>query len=159
VLFLAWPLLEIASFVIVGRQVGVLATVLLVLGTSILGAVLLRVQGFGVLRRIQADMDAGRNPGRDIAHGAMILVAGVLLLLPGFVSDLLGLLLFIPPIRDLGWRLIRRRLNVTSFTTFHAGFRRPTRDGTTIDLDEEEFHRSSRPDTPPPDRSRIPDRR
>ena len=150
-LLLAFPLIEIAGFVIVGRQIGVLATVGLVIATSVLGTILLRFQGFGVLARIGKDMQTGKNPGRDIAHGVMILVAGFLLLLPGFVSDIIGLLLFIPPIRDLGWQFVRSRINLAGgVTVFSRGFpggarRRPDN---TIDLDAGDYT-TSRPSPKP----------
>ena len=88
----------------------------------------------------------------------MILVAGLLLLLPGFVTDIIGLLLFIPPIRDLGWRLIRKRVNFSgNFTVFRGGFSRsgPGRPGNTIDLDADEYSATRpRPDPTAADRRR-----
>lgn len=143
---LAWPFLEIAGFVIVGREIGVLATIGLTLLMGVIGSILLRRQGFGVMRRAQAEIDAGRDPGREIANGAMILVAGVLLLLPGFVSDIFGLALFIPPVRDAVWRLIKSRINVV--TDFGPGMRR--RDPRTIDLDPDEYSANSPGGKPDP---------
>lgn len=94
------PILEIATFVVVGSHIGVLATLLLVMATSVAGAALLRIQGLGTLARIRAQVDRGALPDRELAHGAMIFVAGLLLLMPGFLTDVVGLLLFIPPVRD-----------------------------------------------------------
>ena len=122
IFILALPLLEIAGFIIVGRQIGVLPTLGLVVLSSIAGALLLRIQGFGVMTRIRNEVEAGRDPGRELAHGAMILLAGMLLLIPGFVTDIIGLLLFIPPVRDLAWRFLKRRIIVRS--SFSARFRR-----------------------------------
>ena len=140
ILLLALPLIEIAVFVLVGSHIGVLATIGLVIGTSVLGAVLLRVQGLGAMTRINAAMERGESPGRDLVHGLMIMVAGILLLIPGFVTDAIGLLLFIPPVRDLGWRLIRNRIVVVGPGGGPgAAWRRPQ--GRTIDLDEDEFRR------------------
>ncbi|TIT49164.1 MAG: membrane protein FxsA, partial [Mesorhizobium sp.] len=93
---LALPLLEIAGFVVVGREVGALATVGLV-----------RHQGFGVMARIRAEMAAGHDPSRQLAHGAMIVVAAVLLIIPGFITDIIGLLLFLPPVRDFAWSRLK----------------------------------------------------
>lgn len=144
ILFLLWPLAEIAGFVLVGREIGVLATIGLIILSGILGAILLRVQGFGVLRRAQAEIDAGRDPGRELANGAMILIAGILLLLPGFITDIVGLLLFIPPVREAVWRLIKGRIRVVG--SFGSTARRnPGRGGQMIDLDPEEYS-SSKPD-------------
>ena len=111
-LLLAIPLGEIAMFVVVGSQIGVLPTLALVLITAVTGSILLRIQGFGVVRRIQETMNEGGVPGRDLVHGMMIMVAGVLLLTPGFITDTLGFLLFIPAIRDIGWKFLRSRIVV-----------------------------------------------
>lgn len=137
------PLAEIAAFVVVGSKIGALATVALTIATSIVGAMLMRWQGFGILSRLQRELDNGGSPGRELAHGAMVLLAGVLLLIPGFLTDVLGLLLFIPPVRDLAWRFLRSRATVvTDFSfTAHRGAR--TSDRRTIDLDEDEFSRTS----------------
>ena len=78
---LALPFVEIAGFVIVGSQIGVLATLALVIAAGVLGALLLRVQGFGVMARVRKELDAGNDPSRELANGAMILVAGILLLI------------------------------------------------------------------------------
>ncbi|PSJ56376.1 FxsA family protein [Kumtagia ephedrae] len=150
---LALPLIEIAGFVIVGSEIGVLATMALVLASCILGSILLRLQGFGVLSRIRQDVAEGRDPGRQLAHGVMILVAGILLIIPGFFTDIIGLLLFLPPVRDLGWRLVRDRVQVVGdFGTFrgrpHAGGGRGGGKGPTIDLDEDDYKRTPDPDSP-----------
>lgn len=140
---LGLPLLEIAGFVLVGRQIGVLATVALVIASAIAGSILLRWQGFGVLTRIRRDLEAGRDPGRQLAHGVMILIAGVLLIIPGFFTDIIGLLLFLPPVRDLGWRLVRDRVRVVGdFGMFRGGFGPGgggRRRGPTIDLDADDY--------------------
>lgn len=137
---LALPLLEIAGFVVVGRLVGALATVGLVLASSIAGALLLRHQGFSVMTRIRAEMDAGRDPSRQLAHGAMIVLAAILLIIPGFITDIIGLLLFLPPVRDLAWRALKGRVVLaTNFST--GGFRGRQRDKT-IDLDDGDYSRS-----------------
>jgi len=137
---LVLPLLEIAGFVVVGRQIGALATVGLVIASSIAGGLLLRHQGLGVMARIRAEMEAGHDPSRQLAHGAMIVVAAVLLIVPGFITDIIGILLFLPPVRDLAWRLLKGRVVVASeFTT--AGFRSRQR-GKTIDLDDDDYSRN-----------------
>lgn len=144
-LLLAIPLTEIAVFVAVGSRIGVLATIGLVIATAMLGAVLLRIQGFGVVNRIRAAMEQGEVPGRDLVHGVMIMVAGVLLLMPGFVTDTIGFLLFIPPLRDFGWRLIKDRIVVvTPDAGRHQGDARRT-----IDLDESEYSHDEKRDNSP----------
>ena len=136
---LALPLLEIAGFVVVGRQVGALATVGLVLASGVAGVLLLRHQGFGVMTRVRAEMDAGRDPSHQLAHGAMIVVAAILLIIPGFITDIIGLLLFLPPVRDLAWRGLKGRIVVaTNFTS--GGFRGRSRDKV-IDLGDGDYSR------------------
>ncbi|WP_352626710.1 FxsA family protein [Mesorhizobium sp. M0187] len=136
---LALPLLEIVGFVIVGREVGALATVGLVLASGIAGVLLLRHQGFGVMARVRAEMAGGGDPSRQLAHGAMIVVAAVLLIIPGFITDIIGLLLFLPPVRDLAWRRLKGRIVVaTDFTA--GGFRGRSRDKV-IDLDDGDYSR------------------
>ncbi|MER9319786.1 membrane protein FxsA [Mesorhizobium sp. M0659] len=136
---LALPLLEIVGFVIVGREVGALATVGLVLASGIAGVLLLRHQGFGVMARVRAEMAGGGDPSRQLAHGAMIVVAAILLIIPGFITDIIGLLLFLPPVRDLAWRRLKGRIVVaTDFTA--GGFRGRSRDKV-IDLDDGDYSR------------------
>jgi UPF0716 protein FxsA len=147
-LLLALPLIEIAVFVEVGRQIGVLPTIALVVLSGIAGCILLRIQGFGILARIRQQIEAGQDPSRELAHGVMVVVAGILLLIPGFVTDILGILLFIPPVRDFGWRLIKSRITVID--NFGVGGRRSSRgdNGKIIDLDDSEFSRGSNPQSP-----------
>ncbi|MEP9387096.1 FxsA family protein [Mesorhizobium sp. KR9-304] len=141
----ALPFLEIASFVAVGRQIGVFATLALVIAAGVLGAILLRVQGFGVMARVSKELDAGQDPSRELANGAMILVAGILLLIPGFVTDIIGLLLFLPPVRALAWRFLKSRVIISA--AGFGGFARPGARGKTIDLDADEY--STRPESGP----------
>ncbi|MCR4265672.1 FxsA family protein [Nitratireductor sp. ZSWI3] len=158
-LLLAIPLAEIAMFVIVGSQIGVFPTLALVLATAVAGSILLRIQGFGVVRRIEETMNAGGAPGRDLVHGVMILVAGVLLLTPGFITDTLGFLLFIPALRDAGWRFLRNRVVILGSA---AGAGRPhepayRRDAgpQTIDLSSEDYQDAGNEESP----WRDPDRK
>ena len=140
---LALPVVEIAVFVVVGSKIGVLWTIALVILSGVAGSLLLRIQGFGALNRIRAEVDAGRDPGRELAHGAMIMLAAVLLLIPGFVTDVIGLLLFVPPVRDAAWRLLRQRVVVAgSFSSGFGGFRNRKADDKTIDLDAEDYSRT-----------------
>jgi UPF0716 protein FxsA len=163
-LFLLMPLAEIAAFIFVGREIGVGMTLLLVLASAVAGAALLRIQGFGVLRKIQQASQTGTDPGRQLVHGAMIVIAAFLLIIPGFISDVVGLLLFIPAVRDLGWSLIKTRLTVVTTGVVGGFSRRPgpergssQRSGPqVIDLDEDEFSRTDgRGRTDPNDRDRL----
>jgi UPF0716 protein FxsA len=143
-LLLAVPLAEIAVFVLVGGRIGVMATLGLVLVTAIAGAILLRIQGFGAMERIRRTLEADEMPGRDLVHGVMILVAGILLLTPGFVTDTLGFLLFVPAIREIGWRFLRQRIVVHTVHGRASGPQpRNPSGGPTIDLDEDDYSSTS----------------
>ncbi|PWJ80171.1 UPF0716 protein FxsA [Pseudaminobacter salicylatoxidans] len=147
-LLLLLPLIEIAGFVIVGRQIGVFPTLGLTIAASIAGGMLLRHQGFGVMARIRNEIEAGRDPSRDLAHGVMILLAGILLLLPGFFTDILGILLFLPPVRDFGWNFLRKRVDFTVNYGGMGGFSRRQGQSRTIDLDEADYSRDADPNSP-----------
>jgi UPF0716 protein FxsA len=141
------PLLEIAGFVVVGSQIGALATVALVIASTVLGAILMRFQGFGALRRAQAAAASGGEPDREIAHGAMILIAGILLIIPGFITDILGLLLFIPAVRDIAWRFFRSRIAVMATASGASWSTSQRRDEKVIDLDAGDY-RQIDPESP-----------
>jgi len=142
-IFIALPLAEIATFVIVGSRIGVLATVALTIVMSVAGAVLMRWQGLGIIGRLQREMQTGGSPGRELAHGAMVLLAGALLLIPGFLTGLLGLLLFLPPVRELAWRFLRTRATVLTEFRFAEFGATQKQNGRTIDLGEDEFSHSA----------------
>lgn len=110
--FIVVPLVEIAVFIQVGGLLGLWTTLALVVLTALLGTWQLRAQGLATLERARAQMDRGVMPARELFDGLCLLVAGALLLTPGFVTDTLGGLLFVPPLRDLLRRLIASRLVV-----------------------------------------------
>lgn len=156
-LILAMPVVEIAVLIAVGSEIGVLATLGLLFASAALGVLLVRIQGFSTVQRIRAELDRGGSPGRDLVHGMMILVAGVLLIIPGFVSDAIGLLLFLPPVRDLGWRLLKSRIQVATVQTRTdwSAYRRG-REGV-VDLDEDDYHDlDTDPRRPSPSDPRLP---
>jgi len=150
------PMAEIAAFVVIGGQIGVWATLGMVLLTAIIGSFLLRWQGIGLFNRINAEMRANHIPGRDLVHGVMILIAGVLLLTPGFVTDSLGFLLFVPAVRDSVWRLVKGRVVVQTMSAGFGSGARPSgmdprggvRPDGVVDLDEDEFERHNERDSP-----------
>jgi UPF0716 protein FxsA len=98
-LLLGWPIAEIWIFVETGRAIGWLGAIGLGIATSLAGAVLMRIQGFNALNRFLEGAERGELPMSTIVDGMGIFLAGVLLMLPGFLSDVIGLLLFIPPLR------------------------------------------------------------
>jgi UPF0716 protein FxsA len=114
VLFILLPLAELAVIIAVGKSIGVLTTLLLLLVFSLAGAWLARREGLAAWRRFQLAMAEGRVPTREVADGAMVLLAGALLLVPGFLTDVLGLLLLLPGVRAVARRLVpalaRRRV-------------------------------------------------
>jgi UPF0716 protein FxsA len=101
---------EISVIIQVGQWIGFLNTVGLLLLVSLVGAWLVKRQGLGVMARIREQRSAGRIPAVEAFDGALILVAGVLLVIPGFVTDALGLLLLIPPVRAVARRFVSRRV-------------------------------------------------
>ncbi len=143
-LLLAIPIAEIAVFILVGGQIGILWTFALILLTAILGSILLRVQGFQIVNRLREETNAGRIPGRELGDGAMILVAGVLLLTPGFVTDTLGFLLFFPPFRSLIWSFLASRIRIIDpaemrNSPFGQSGRYHRHEDGVVDLDPDEF--------------------
>lgn len=137
---LALPLIEIGVFIWVGGEIGVWPTLALVILSIVVGAALLKRQTLSTLRAAQAEARAGRLPERQIVHGAMIALAGILLILPGFVTDVVGLLLFLPPVRDFVWHRLRSRIVVVGPTGARtAPYRQPGPE--VIDLTGGEFRR------------------
>lgn len=112
VLFLLLSLAEIAVFVRVGSAIGVWPTLALVLISAVGGLAIVRLQGLATMRRARAALGRGELPAAELFNGACLLLAGILLLTPGFLTDLVGLLLLVPPLRA-GLRLwLGRRLGV-----------------------------------------------
>jgi UPF0716 protein FxsA len=95
------PALEIGLLVLSGQAFGLIPTVLLIITTGILGAYLAKKQGMETLRKAQQDMQSGQLPGDAIIDGLCILVGGVVLLTPGFITDAIGFLLLLPPTRKM----------------------------------------------------------
>lgn len=110
ILFTLVPILELYVLLEIGSLIGTMATVALIFLTGIAGAYLARVQGFSLVNKIQSEMNQGRVPKGELLDGAMILVGGVLLLTPGFCTDLLGFSLLVPLTRDLYKGFISRWL-------------------------------------------------
>jgi len=99
ILFVGAPLLELYVLIEVGSEIGALSTIALSIFTAVLGGALVRLQGFAVLFRSQEMMARGEAPAIELMEGAMLLVVGLALLLPGFITDAMGFLLLIPPVR------------------------------------------------------------
>lgn len=99
--FLLWPLVEIALFVTLGGSLGLWLTLAVIIGTGILGIWLLRRLGFRSAERLRAEMDRMRDPLGAAGDSALLALAALLLILPGFLTDFLGALLLIAPFRRL----------------------------------------------------------
>jgi UPF0716 protein FxsA len=143
-LLLLFVLAEIASFVLVGEAIGIAGTLALTLAGMVAGCVLLRRNGIATLVGIRAELEAGRTPARPLAEGAVLAVAALLLILPGFISDIVGLLLLVPWVRGALWRLAARRIDIR--TTARGS--QPSRKSGVIDLDRGEYASTLRADSP-----------
>lgn len=146
-LVLALPLIEIALFIVVGRAIGVLPTLGLVIAAIALGGFVLRQQGLGVLNRMRTNMQTGTLPGQTLFDGMLLAVAAVLLIIPGFLGDFIAILLLLPPVRAWLYKTLTRNMTVVETTT---SYRRsspaepvpPHLNGPgTIDLDDDDWQR------------------
>ncbi|HEY1775787.1 MAG TPA: FxsA family protein [Solirubrobacteraceae bacterium] len=107
-LLIAWPAIEIFVFIEVGQAIGWLLTIVILLGTSVLGGQMLRIQGRSAIQRVSVAVSERRAPGRAALNGLLGFLGAVLLLVPGFVTDALGALLLLPPTRSLTGRWLSR---------------------------------------------------
>ncbi|WP_410217159.1 FxsA family protein [Paracoccus sp. (in: a-proteobacteria)] len=123
-LFLIVPIIEIALFIQVGGLIGLWPTLAIVVLTAVAGTALMRSQGAQAWIAVQRSFREMRDPTRPLAHGAMILMAGMLLLTPGFFTDAAGLLLLIPKVRDAVMRQVGKRMTVTHLGMGAATMRR-----------------------------------
>jgi UPF0716 protein FxsA len=136
-LFVAVPIAELAVIIQVGQAIGVWWTIGLLAADSLLGSWLMRHQGRSAWRRFNEAVQAGRVPAREVLDGALVIFGGALLLTPGFITDVLGLVLLVPPTRALVRRLLARRLThrmVASATRTRGGY---DVEGTAVDVDAE----------------------
>src|SRR3954452_9298495 len=141
-LFIVVPIAELAVIIQVGEAIGVWWTIALLIADSLLGALLMRHQGRATWRRFTTSMRSGRVPAREVLDGALVLFGGAMLLTPGFLSDILGALLLLPPtravIRGVLVRRFGRRLVVSMSSPPRRGasFGGPADvQGTAVDLD------------------------
>ena len=107
-LLILWPLAELFVAIKVAEAIGVLVTVVLLIAGVPLGIWLARTEGRAAWRRLSVAVAAGRPPGREVIDGALVLVGGVLFIVPGFISDVIGLLLLLAPSRSVAGAAIAR---------------------------------------------------
>jgi UPF0716 protein FxsA len=138
-LFIVVPIAELVVVIQVGQAIGVWWTIALLIADSILGAVLMRAQGRAAWRRFNEAMQVGRVPAREVLDGALVMFGGLLLLTPGFITDILGLLLLIPPTRALVRAVLARRLTHRMVVSMTGPRARPDDvvDGTAVDIEND----------------------
>lgn len=133
-------LAEMATFFWVESRIGLGWALGLALATAIVGSYLVRRAGLAVIGRIQQRFRDGQLPGSELSHGASILVAGAFLISPGFITDTLGFLLLLIPVREMIHRILSKRLSAR-VTMITSNFQTPTREpihGEIIDVDPDE---------------------
>ena len=139
-LFLVVPLVEIACFILIGNAIGLWPTLLGVLIMALAGSLLLRHQGISVVNQIRSTLGRGELPTRSLADAMMIGLAGVLLVTPGYFTDLIGLLLLVPPVRTALYTWLRSRVRVVATaSSASSGFGPPQVEDDTIELDSDEW--------------------
>jgi UPF0716 protein FxsA len=131
-LFTIVPVIELAILIEVGRWIGAGTTIVFLILSGIVGAALARHEGLRTLRHIQEDLGAGRLPTDRLIDGLLILAAGILLITPGLLTDAVGYLLLIPPIRRLVRNYLKKRFQA-KLVVMHPGSFRPFPDDDLID--------------------------
>ena len=131
--FLVVPIAELYVIVQVAGGIGVPETILLLIAISVIGAWLARVAGVGVLRRLQRTIRAGKVPSAEVVDGGLVLLAGALMITPGFLSDVLAIALLLPPTQALARNAVLRRLRARGglFGVVAGGAQGPRRRGAT----------------------------
>ena len=150
-LFVGVPIIEIGLFIEVGGRIGFWPTIGVVILTALVGSTLLRQQGLATLKKAQASLDQGQFPIDVVFDGLCLVIAGALLLTPGFFTDAIGLLLFVPPfrmfLRNAVARILAERGHITVHTTgFHTD---------SADVIDGEFEDITPGKDTPPERPRI----
>jgi UPF0716 protein FxsA len=138
------PIMEIAGFIIVGKALGLWLTLALIVLTSFAGLLILRSGGLGMLRKVSVANKDGVPPAEEMIHGAVLVVAGILLFLPGFITDLIGILLLIPFVRRMVWATFGHRVAFAGSFAQRGPFSQSKDSGASskvVDLDDEDFHR------------------
>jgi len=139
-LFILVPIAELAIIIQVGQALGLWWTIALLIADSVLGSLLMRSQGRAAWRRFTEAVQSGRAPAREVADGVMIIFGGALLLTPGFISDIVGLLFLLPPTRAVIRRLflrqaIKRMTASMRVATFPPAGADPQRRGSEFDYE------------------------
>jgi UPF0716 protein FxsA len=139
-LFIAVPIAELAVIIQVGQAIGIWWTIAILIADSILGSWLMRHQGRTSWRRFNLAVQEGRVPTREVLDGALVIFGGALLLTPGFITDILGLVLLVPPTRALVRGILARRLTHRMVAAAARSRRVPGDydvEGTAVDLESD----------------------
>ncbi|QTE94423.1 FxsA family protein [Shewanella algae] len=160
IIFVLIPVVELSVLIRVGEVLGSWNTVALVILTAVVGVSLVRSQGLSTLMSVQKKLAAGEAPGQEIVEGMMLAMAGILLLIPGFVTDLIGLILLTPITRAPLARYFyqRMQLKVVAGAQFRAGanpFEPPHQRGQGGDVFEGEFERKADPSDKRPESHQL----
>jgi UPF0716 protein FxsA len=141
ILLILWPVLELIVAIQVAHLIGVLDTIVLLILTWPIGSWALRSQGRAAWQRLSVAVSQGRRPAREVLDGALILAGGLLLIIPGFITDVIGAVLLLPPTRALTRRVLER--NLQSRVVVRAarfGARPYDVDSTAHDVDQPRLH-------------------
>jgi UPF0716 protein FxsA len=139
-LFIVVPIAELAVLIQVGQVIGVWWTIAILIADAILGSILMRAQGRAAWRRFNETMQAGGVPAREVLDGALVMFGGLLMLTPGFITDILGFVLLIPPTRAVVRAVLVRRLAqrmTVSMTAPRAARPDDVVDGTAVDVEND----------------------
>ena len=109
-IFVITPLIELYLLIKIGSLIGAFNTIMLVVLTGIMGAILARSQGLAILSRINSDLEAGIMPGEPLIDGLFVLVGGLLLITPGIITDIIGFVFVIPYTREIVKKYIKNKL-------------------------------------------------
>ncbi len=157
ILFIAVPLVEVALFIQIGGWIGLWPTLAAIVVTAVAGSTVIRLQGFGVAQRARARLAAGEAPMREGFDGLCLVVAGLLMITPGFFTDAVGAALLLPPVRGLVYGRVRDRVHVVM--PDQGGHRGPPPGGDVVDADYEVVDEDGDgDDRPPPGRGWGPRR-
>ncbi len=140
-LFIVVPIAELFVIIQVGQQIGVWWTIGILVADSILGSILMRSQGRATWRRFNDVMASGRVPAREVLDGMLVIFGGALLLTPGFITDVLGLVLLLPPTRAVVRMVLVRRFAHRMVVSMTAPRPRAGRtydvEGTAVDVEDD----------------------
>lgn len=114
-IFVLIPCLELICFATLGAKIGIIPTLIIIVGTGLLGASLAHKQGIAAWQRIKDTLKQGRIPSTELLNGLCILIAGIALFVPGFLTDIFGFALMAPPLRALAISALRKHFSIASF--------------------------------------------